>query len=148
MDFRQILMVAATQGGGAVPIVLGNELVQNGNFTSSTGWTLVNNSDVGGSVQITGGQLVFTNANLFSDAHTTALETLTAGSYRVTFTIVSRDGGNVRAVIGGSTGTLRTAVGTYTEDIVTTATNQILMIQGGSVEVIATIDDFSVKRIN
>jgi hypothetical protein len=134
----------------ALPVVLGNELWVQPAFNASTGVTLVNNSDVGGTLQITGGQLVWSSANNASDAHATALETLTAGTYRVVFTIVSRSGGNITPIIGGTSGTPRAAVGTFTEDIVITASNQVLMLRGilNAAEWDAVVDDFSVKRIN
>lgn len=67
-------------------------------------------------------------------------------SYVVTFTIDSISSGGVRAVLGGVSGTTRSAPGTYTETIIPTGSTNISLSSIGA-STTAVCDNFSVKGV-
>lgn len=139
MDFAQIVAVAASQGGGTAPAPsFGPELVTGGDFASSTGWTL-NNWSISGGVAIGPG-------NLADFLNRAAAAAITNGmTIRTVFTVTSLGGGVVRVRVGGVDGTLRLAPGTYTEDIVTTASDQLVGLKELTFD--GTCDNLSMKQI-
>lgn len=97
---------AATKNG------LGAELVTNGTFATSSDWTTGTGWSISAGVASVDGtqgadsdleqDIVVTNGN----------------SYQVTFEITSYTAGTITPVVGGTSGTARSAVGTFTETIV------------------------------
>lgn len=137
MRFSDIVMRAATGGGGIAQF--GPEMVVNGDFGvgtgwSGTGWSIVANMalyNAGGSNQD------------FSNTSGTAAE---AGvTYTCTFTISTYSYGSVAIGIGGTYGTARTAVGTYTQDIVASGTGKPTLRGNNGT---AYIDNVSIKKKN
>ena len=113
------------------------ELVTNGSFDSSAGWSFSGtaywSSAYGGSVGSTdGGTGNVTQAIAFENGV----------DYVVTFDVKAHSGSSSRVIINNASGTLRSAVGTYTEVIRAGATLSGLTIQPrGSI-----IDNISIKK--
>jgi hypothetical protein len=150
---RQVVLMKRT----AVSAFPGPELVTGGDFSSSSGWTL---NGAASFATISGGTLngsgtggdVATGARL-------AAGTLVPGTYRVTFDIVAGSTIHVWAFVGGSSasivsnpytdgtiGTHRTALGSYSQDIV------VASVAGQYLGIIldttnAKVDNFSVKQV-
>ena len=130
------LMLDKSQG-----LVLGSELITpaaNRDFSSDTGyWT----KETG--VTISGGTANW-SATANSDLY--RLNVLTVGKwYRITWTISSYTSGNFRLSVGGTTGALRTAAGTYTETYYA-ASNGTFAITGQS-SATGSIDNISVREL-
>lgn len=130
--------------------LLGDELVDNGAFADSTGWTL--GGDGLGST-ISGGKLNGDETDA-AWAGITASDTLGAGTYRVKYTIDSISAGTVQIKIGttdetgtdGTAGTSHNAAGTYSENIVVAAVDgQVISLLMGTTD--AVIDNLSVKPV-
>jgi hypothetical protein len=99
-------------------------LITNGTFDTDTDWTK------GDGWSITGGVAVGAPAALAGDLSQPVV--LPAGNYRCEFDVVSRAAGQVRFVLKGGAGsevvgTLRNAVGHYSEDISTIAQTTFAM---------------------
>jgi hypothetical protein len=127
------LMLDKSQG-----LVLGSELVTNGDFSSATGWT------VGAGWTISGGVATATT----SPGTLTQTIGITAGrTYSVSFT-VSNVVGQFRIRLGGSTSNVNATLanGNYTYTLVAEAANTdiaLLFGTGGS----GTVDNISVKLL-
>jgi hypothetical protein len=95
--------------------------VQNGAFTgAATGWTLGSNwAYRSNDIERTA------NASI-TTAEQTLLPIVQKCPYEVTYTIANRSAGGVTVSLGGTSGTQRTADGTYTETIVCGTTNYTL----------------------
>lgn len=117
----------------------GPEMMVSPELDSATGWTL------SGGVTITGGEAVFSAAAVGS---TLKQATLTAGkTYELVYTITSLTSGNFRVYAGDSgPGTIRAAVGTFSEIITCVGTTEA-MIQARTAGTTARIGSFSVKEI-
>lgn len=118
------------------------EMITNGDFSVGTGWS--NNSGWA----ITGGQLVATATAAFSGSSQN--EAFTAGRlYRVVFDVVVTAGGVRPVFLNGSqtTGTLRSASGTYTEYLLAQTGNTSIQMQAGSGGFTGAIDNVSIKEI-
>lgn len=120
---------------------LGPELVTNGTFDGNAdGWTLGTNWAYGTN-----------NACATSaDAGETLSQTIaiTSGSfYYVTFTIENYSAGDIRAELGGTTGTTRSADGTYTELIDAGAGTDIVFNNVGT-DFTGCITDVSVRLLD
>lgn len=100
-------------------VTLGANLATNSTFATSTGWTL------GTGWTITTGYATSDGSQVaVSDLEQTA--TLTdSGPYRVIFSVTSRSAGNVRPLIGGTVGTNRATVATFTETVVASTVDKI-----------------------
>lgn len=113
---------------------LGAELITNGDFSSATGWTLESGWSIGGGL-LTG-----------ATASTLAYQGVgSAGNtYEITYTVVSRTAGFVRAICCGNTGQYITEPGTYTERILAFSGTEIGLTGTGFS---GTIDNFSAKLV-
>jgi hypothetical protein len=150
---RQVVLMKRT----AVSAFPGPELVTGGDFSSSSGWTL---DGVSGPATISGGTLngSGTGADV-AWAGRVAAGTLVPGTYRVTFDIISGSAIKVWAFVGGSsagiginpytdgtTGTHRTTIGSYSQDlVVASVAGQYLGVFLDTTS--AKVDNFSVKQI-
>ena len=126
-------------GGGGFP---GPDIISGaGDFASSAGWTLT------GGASIAAGTLAMNGTGL-GKALRTAAVTIVPGTYRVTFDIISTDGGDsvlvnvggAGAIVGGSV-----VPGSFSKDIVTAAANQNCFIQDDST--VCVIDNLVIKQI-
>jgi hypothetical protein len=134
------LMLDKSQG-----LVLGSELVTNGDFASASGWTLPGT----GTNSITGGQAVLSAASGYLLRTGTSI---TAGNwYRVSFTVSGYSGsGTVRPYIQASPvfGSNVTGNGTFVQYLLATATNastEVGLNFGTSFT--GNIDDISIKSL-
>ena len=129
------LMLDKSQG-----LVLGPELVVNGDFSSSAGWTAA------AGWAITGGKAVATAAA--SGSVLSRNITVTTGVLcKVQYTISDFSSGSFALKVGGTLGTVRSANGTYVEYIVAGAGGLVeLQVRtvGGST---LSVDDVSVKEL-
>lgn len=116
------------------------ELAPGGDFETDEGWTdgagyWVLEDGFAACEYVGGGHVPYVVA---------AAALLTNGmSVEVTFTVLTRSQGGVRPYVGGTFGTIRTAAGTYTETIITTAANQNIGVQATGVVTSLSIDDYS-----
>lgn len=112
------------------------DIAVNGSFDADTGWTKEAGWAISGGV-----------ASCSSGSLQIYQSAPTAGkTFRVTFTVKNYVSGQVRFVLGGSTtGTYRSANGTY-EQIVTVASGNFIIFQSSSF--IGSIDDVSVIEVN
>jgi hypothetical protein len=133
---------------GATNPPLGPDLILNGDFDTASNWLL------GAGVSITGGEAVF--ASVATGASRLYQQNTLGGSpagrrFRITYTVAVTSG-SVRALIGGGAGTygaIRTASGTYTEDMTVgssvTANQFEIYVQSTFT---GTIDNVSVKEVD
>ena len=107
--------------------------LNNGTFDSDTAWTK-------GTWTISGGKANHATGTQSDLTHSVAV---TSGkSYTITYT-VTRSAGTVTPMLGGTSGTGRTAAGTYTETITCGSSNTNLAFRGGNTFV-GTIDNVSI----
>ena len=95
-----------------------NNKITNGDFADTSAWFM----HPGGTSTITGGKLVFANAQQFHYVRQVGLSIGRNKTYRLTFTVSDLTEGSVSAVLvttegESTTRTARTTNGTYTEDI-------------------------------
>jgi hypothetical protein len=124
-------------------LVLGTELVTNGDFSGgSTNWTL------GTGVAIAGGVATFTSVAAAQDS-LYQLNVVTIGKrYRVSFDITSYTSGSVQFQFGAQVSVLRSAVGTYTFDLMATPFgNANLVFKAGAAGTTLSIDNISVREV-
>jgi hypothetical protein len=126
------LMLDKSQG-----LVLGSELVTNGDFTVGTGWS------TGGVWVISGGAASITSSTTSLSQST--LAAVVGTWYQVTFTISAFTSGGVRVEFGGVNGVSRTAAGTYTQYILATSTS-FLVISPVATSTLS-IDNVSIKSL-
>ena len=128
------LMLDKSQG-----LVLGPELIANGNFSSATGWTL------GANWAISGGTLNGTTATSYSYINTPA--GLVAGMvYYVSFDILSISSGSVYINVGGISQATFTTLGSKTARIVVAA-GPVNFVYVGGTGFTGSIDNLSVKLL-
>lgn len=123
-------------------LVLGPELIPNGDFSSSTGWALSTG------VTISNGVCTFTNV-AGGNSGAVRLGLLTTGKrYRVTVTVLAVSGGPIYCFFAGSESPIISSPGTYTFDVsagsTTTNFGVVLKLAG---PVNAVIDNVSVKEV-
>lgn len=135
---------AVTGRGGGGGDGLGPELVINGDFASSVGWTLTQ-------ATISGGLLTLNGASIEApSAVRTAAEAITAGTYRYSFILVSlTTGAGCRVTVGGTLAAINLEGGpaVYTGDIISVASTQTVMLSSIDDGFLGEFDDFSVKRV-
>lgn len=116
--------------------VIGNlEYCTNGDFASSAGWTTPSGWSIGAGVATA------TTSNT-ALSRTSAYTLISGQTYTITYTI-TRSAGSVRVSLGGTNGISRSAAGTYTETITTTATNQTIAFTGTGFS--GTVDNISIR---
>ena len=124
--------------------VTGAELVTNGDFDTDTNWTKGTGWSIGSGVaSLSGAQSAF--SSLSQPIGTSANNKY----YRVIFTITAISAGGIRPWLGAyNAGTIRTAIGTYTEVIqaASGSTTTNLLLEGDS-SAIASIDNVSVVEV-
>lgn len=117
------------------------DIVINGDFSSSTGWSLTN-------ATISGGTLNFSGAGAgVAVKPIAAIKPLTI--YEITYTIVSMSAGNTAFRLEGATpviGASRTSPGTYTERLTSNATTTGIR-QAGSATFNGVIDNVTVREV-
>ena len=141
------MLAAVKQAGGAawyVPddfLVLGPELIPDGAFSSSAGWTL------GTGWSITGGKLVATSAATSTNAVINA--GLVAGkSYLITYDIDSITAGASTPIANGATSTQQTTSGQKVGIITPLGSSGNIGFSSSSATALtAVIDNFSVREI-
>jgi hypothetical protein len=119
--------------------LLGPELVTNGDMSSSTGWTLNLGYSIGSGVLTASG--VVSSRKAYQSGITTS-----GKSYLVTYSVSYYTSGNVRAYLGGTNGTTRSAIGTYAEVLVMGSTDTNAGISANT-DLSAVIDNVSVREI-
>ena len=128
---------------------LGAENVQNGDFSSSTGWTLQ------AAHTITGGQLVYDGTlsalNPFQAATDLSVALVEGNIYRVDYEIVAlTNGGGAQMRLGDTFGPMRKEVGFYSDDILVTGDDLFLAIVFNFVSGVlatCTLESVSVKQV-
>lgn len=131
------------RGGGS----LGPELLTNGGFSSDTAWNKGTGWTISGGLAVGSAVPAPAAGNL---THSTAA--VVAGRrYRTVFTITAFTGGGVSMLLGPTTttsgfGTARNAVGTYTEDIVTSVSGVISVVRRLG-DFTGSVDNVSVREI-
>lgn len=118
---------------------LGTELIANGSFASATGWTLPSE------VTITGGKLNFTGTIQTRTANASAA-IVSGNRYRVRFTVTDYTAGSVFFTVGGVSGTARTAIGTFEQDITATVTSGTIGIRTPTGSTVS-IKPLSIRRL-
>ena len=120
---------------------LGSELVTNGGFSSDSDWTKGTGWTISGGVaSIDGSQ--GGSVNLQQNAGL-----VTGEVYEVTFDVVTRSAGQVRAIAGGNAnGTWRSSTGTFTEYLKSTNNASIYFKADSNFN--GSIDNVSVKKLN
>lgn len=114
-------------------LVLGSELVTNGDFSSgTTGWTLQPGVSVVDGVAVFDGATSF-SANSVMLAPTTSINVIAGRTYRVSFTITANTTRAVGVILGGTTGLSAGTPGTYTS-FITPASS-------GSLSILARFDN-------
>lgn len=122
-------------------VVTGPNLVSNGTFDADTGWTKGTGWTIGSGVA----SAAAATANLSNTGYATAL---TAGVYRVEFTISNYSGGSIRPILAGGTavnGSFETANGTYVQTL-TNVDN--LYIRFGTSGFTGDIDNITVEEVD
>lgn len=133
---------AASSGG------LGPELLTNGGFTGGgTGWT----DNSGGKWEFLSNFAIVQDPNLASGDSENLQQNVTlenGATYRVEFTILSYEIGDIQVNLGGTLGTNHNVDGTKSEDIVAGASD-FIRFQPGSGDDIwrGVIDSVSVKKV-
>lgn len=118
-------------------LVLGSELVANGDFATDTWWTKSGITIFGGTANWSA------NPNGDGLVRFTLLTTNTV--YRITWTITSVSSGGLRLHDGSTFGPTRSAPGTYTETLRAAGPNFYVLSTGASTT--ASIDNISIKEI-
>lgn len=145
MLFRDILLVAASQGGGvaaapaaAWPSLIGAEMMVNGDCSSSTGWNLPAGS------AIAGGKMTLTafGDNIYNDG-ILGPALIAGATYRCVFTTDTVAAGSIQWFLGNTQGTARSTVGTFSQDIVSDDTEGGLAVTTATMQ----LDNFSVKSV-
>ena len=124
-------------------LVLGPELVTNGDFSQgTTGWTAAAGWSIGSGVA---------SCNAVAGANFDQSITTVAGTlYVITYSITSYTSGAVFARFTGTvnvTGQNRSAIGTYTEYIYATSGNSIFRFRSSDSGFVGSIDNISVREL-
>ncbi len=119
-------------------LALGSELVTNGGFSSATGW-----NTSAGAWTISGGTASASGTSSVLSQSATAA---TANRwYQVAFTITAYTSGSLRFEFGGANGITRSSAGTFTQYVLASNTNFLVM---QPTSFVGTIDNISVKLLD
>ena len=126
--------------------VFGSELITNGDFSTDSNWL----EGAGWSIDTVAGT-ASTDGTGNNNSISQPNVPLIAGSYELTYTILSISSGQIRPQFAGggqAIGLARGAAGTYTE-VITTPINLTAfnMLSAGGSGAVATIDNISIKKI-
>lgn len=120
------------------------ELVSNGTFASGgTGWTPTTGWTFSGGVAVATSAAAFFNIAQAEDQFEAGV------TYTTTYDVVSLTSGSFRIAFAGGTqrnGTTRTAIGTYTEDLVANSGNNLISMFNVAASTTGTIDNVSIKK--
>lgn len=118
--------------------------VANGTFTDATGITLDPDLQIATGVLSTTALLAATRV-----AAQTSSIALTAGTYRIVYTLSGRSAGGVRARVGGTYGAVRTANATQSQDlVVASVTDQLIVVEfAAGTNAGASVDDLTITKI-
>jgi hypothetical protein len=123
-------------------LVLGSELVTNGDFSSGANWTAATGWSIGGGVA---------SCNAIAGANLDQTLVTTIGKiYAVSYTITSYTSGSVYARFTGSvnvTGVSRSSAGTFTEYINATSNNSVFRMRSSDIGFVGSIDNISVREL-
>lgn len=122
-------------------LVLGSELVTNGDFSSGTGWTVTPE------VTISGGVATFT-ASASSSALFRSASVVVGRTYEITVVVTSVSSGTIRPRLfgGAATPLIISAAGTYTfKDVLTTSNFNVGFVTTGPFT--GVVDNISVKEL-
>ena len=121
---------------------VGADLVVNGDFATDSDWTYT--TGVNQSWSISGGTANSSGTQSGLAYFNQDGAIVSGKTYKATFTVVSRSAGGVLIAVGGTSGTTRTATGTYTQYI-TAASNQLWLRADSSFA--GSIDNVSCKEV-
>jgi len=145
LDGEALLRIDNVSLTGPVATALNAELVPDPTFDDDTLWSIS-----GSGLSVTGSQLMATGG-VGNRSATCVPEgyPLNAGTYDVTFTLVSRTAGTARIDLCGIIGTGRTVPGTYTQQFVVTEADTVFqtIIVRAITSPNLIVDDLSVKKI-
>ena len=114
-----------------------SDLATNGTFAADTDWTKGTGWTIAAGVASSSGAQTGN-----SDLEQTPTKIIEGQAYYVTFTVSSYSAGNVRAVVGATLGTNRSANGTFSEYIVATAGGIIAL--RADLDFVGSIDNLTI----
>lgn len=117
---------------------LGGEQLNNGGFDSDTTWVK------GTNVTISGGKM--TAAVGANQAYYPGTATIGV-CYRIMYTITNVTSGSMRVLCGTTYGSLRSAPGTYTEDLIYSGTSSKCLFSFTAGNFVGSIDNVSLKQV-
>lgn len=118
--------------------ILDDNMVGNGDFSNSTNWS------IGGGWAISGETLIGTST--VANANRTGLTIAEGKAYKLSFEITSYTSGSVDLGIGGTNGTLRSAIGSYEEYIIA-GSGANLTVNGGT-SFTGVVDNVKAQLVN
>lgn len=104
----------------------GTNEITNGDIGVGTGWT------AGTNWSVAGGKAVKASSTATATFAHDAFAATAGHTYRTIYTVSSYTSGGVKIGLGGASGTIRTADGTYTEDITATTTGGLAFTPSGT----------------
>ena len=122
--------------------IIGTEEITNGDFASDSNWSITNNT--GTDSEITGGYLRIKTDGAYTAVSQSGV-TVADKQYKLVYTVLSSDGGNLAVVtIGNIASSIPSSVGTHTYYFTSESTSLILKRRSGALDVI--IDNVSVRE--
>lgn len=140
---RAFVVTAQSTIADVVPSGLSANLVSNPAFDTADNWTLGTGWSIfGGQADVDGTQV----------ADTDLQQTISGGLvdnkfYVVEYTVLNYSAGNITVVLGGNSGTARSANGTYTELLQAGISNETLIFRG-DLDADLKIDNVRVRELN
>lgn len=126
-------------------VIKQGELVTNGDFSSAAGWTLLNATILGGTLNCNG-----VGTNDMARRTFSVISTPIGKRFLIKYDITSYVSGGVRVILGGyQSGAIRNSVGSYSEELSvygTSSINDIFISATGS-GFVGTVDNVSVTEI-